>query len=210
LNDFYYASDGNSIATPKHLRKSEKKLAKLQRKFAKVPKRTKKYLKILRAIQKCHNKIKCQRNDFLHKAANDLLSRADVFVVEKLNIKNMTKKPKAPKKNLDSDKILPNGASAKAGLNKSILDAGWGNFLTFLKYKADLLGKQVVGVNPANTSQVCSGCGEIVKKTLSVRIHKCPHCKLVLNRDHNAAINILRLGLQSLGLSQEAPTIASV
>jgi putative transposase len=120
----------------------------------------------------------------------------------------MTKKPKA-KKDPDSDKFLPNGASGKAGLNKSISDAGWGKFLTFMKYKADLLGKQVVGVNPADTSQTCSGCGEIVKKSLSVRTHKCPHCKLVLNRDHNAAINILRLGLQSLGLSQEALTIAS-
>ena len=209
LNDFYYDSDGNSIATPKHLRKSEKKLAKLQRKFAKAPKRTTKYLKILRAIRKCHYKIKCQRNDFLHKAANDLLSKADVIVVERLNIKNMTKKQKA-KKDPDSDGFLPNGASAKAGLNKSISDAGWGKFLTFLKYKADLLGKQVVSVNPAYTSQICSGvdCGKIVKKSLSVRTHRCPHCGLVLNRDHNAAINILRLGLQSLGLTQEAPTIA--
>jgi putative transposase len=119
----------------------------------------------------------------------------------------MTKKPKA-KKDPDSDKFLPNGASAKAGLNKSISDAGWGKFLTFLKYKADLLGKQVVGVNPAYTSQICSGCDEIVKKSLSVRTHRCPYCNLVLNRDHNAAINILRLGLQSLELSQEAPTIA--
>jgi putative transposase len=207
LNDFYYDSDGNSIATPKHLRKSEMKLAKLQRKLAKAPKRTTKYLKILRAIWKCHYRIKCQRNDFLHKAANDLLSKADVIVVEKLNIKNMTKKPKT-KKDPDSDGFLSNGASAKAGLNKSISDAGWGKFLTFLKYKADLLGKQVVSVNPAYTSQICSGCGEIVKKTLLVRTHRCPHCKLILNRDHNAAINILRLGLQSLGLSQEAPTIA--
>jgi putative transposase len=207
LNDFYYDSDGNSIVTPKHLRKSEKKLAKLQRKLARAPRRTTKYLKILRAIRKCHYRIKCQRNDFLHKAANDLLSKTDVIVVEKLNIKNMTKKSKA-KKDPDSDGFLPNGASAKAGLNKSISDAGWGKFLTFLKYKADLLGKQVVDVNPAYTSQICSGCGKIVKKTLSVRTHKCPHCKLVLNRDHNAAINLLRLGLQSLGLSQEASTIA--
>ena len=165
-------------------------------------------MKILRAIQKCHYKIKCQRNDFLHKTANDLLAKADLIVFEKLNIKNMTKKPKV-KKDPDSDGFLPNGASAKAGLNKSISDAGWGKFLTFLKYKAEILGKQTVGVKPVYTSQICSGCGEIVKKSLSVRTHKCPHCKLVLNRDHNAAINILRLGLQSLGLFQEAPTIAS-
>jgi putative transposase len=208
LNDFYYDSDGNSIATPKYLRKSEKKLAKLQRRLAKAPKRTKKYLKILRAIRKCHYKIKCQRNDFLHKAANALLSKVDVIFFEKLKIKNMIRKPKA-KKDPDSDGFLPNGASAKAGLNKSISDAGWGKILILLKYKAVLLGKQVIGVNPAYTSQICSGCDEIVKKSLSVRTHICPYCKLILNRDHNAAINILRLGLQSLGLFQEAPTIAS-
>lgn len=208
LNDFYYDSNGQSIKTPKHFRASAKKLAKLQQKLARTPKRTKAYMKVLKAIQKCHYKIKCQRADYLHKTANDLLTKADLIVVEDLTVKNMVKAPK-PKKDPNSDGYLPNGAAAKAGLNKSISDAGWSKFIIFLKYKAERLGKTIVSVNPAYTSQICSGCSEIVKKTLAVRTHQCPHCGLILNRDHNAAINILRLGLQSLGLTQEAPTIAS-
>lgn len=207
LNDFYYDSDGCSRPAPKFFRKAEKRLAKLLKKLSKTPKKTKAYRKVLRAVQKCHYKIKCQRNDFLHKLANELLDKVDFITFEDLKIKNMTKKAK-PKKDPDSDGYLPNGASAKSGLNKLIADVGWGKFLTILKYKAQQLGKIVIGVSPAYTSQKCSGCGEIVKKTLSVRTHKCPRCKLVLNRDHNAAINILRLGLQSQGISLEAPTIA--
>jgi len=113
---------------------------------------------------------------------------ADVCFFEKLNIKNMIKRAK-PKKNPDSDGYLPNGASAKSGLNKAIADASWSRFILFLQYKAKRLGKLVISVNPAYTSQMCSkpACGKIVKKSLSVRTHKCPHCGLVLNRDHNAA-----------------------
>ena len=207
LIDFYYDSDGDHVSAPRYLRKSERKLAKLQKKLSKAKKRSKRYKKLLKALQKCHYRIKCQRSDFLHKTANNLLDKIDFLVFENLNIKNMTRKP-APKKDPNSEKFLPNGASAKSGLNKSISDAGWFQFLTLLKYKAETLGKQLVGVNPAYTSQTCSGCGKIFKKALSVRTHKCPHCGLVLNRDHNAAINILRLGLQSQGFSQEAPAIA--
>jgi len=211
LNDFYYDSDGNSVKPPKSFRANEKRLAQLQKKLSKTTKRTKKYLRLLKAIRKCHYRIKCQRNDFLHKTANRLLSMADVIVFEKLNIKNMTKRAK-PKKDPDSDGYLPNGASAKSGLNKSIADASWSKFILFLQYKARMLGKQVIPVNPAYTSQMCSNpdCGKIVKKSLSVRTHRCLHCGLVLNRDHNAAINILRLGLQSPELIlQEASSIAS-
>ena len=85
-------------------------------------------------------------------------------------------------------------------LAKSISDAGWGAFLTILTYKAACAGRRVIAVNPAYTSQWCSGCGELVEKDLSVRVHTCPHCGLVLDRDQNAAINILRLGLQNLRL----------
>jgi len=211
LNDFYYDSDGNSVKSPKSFRANEKSLANLQRKLSKTTKRTKKYSRLLKAIRKCHYRIKCQRNDFLHKTANKLLSISDVIVYEKLNVKNMIKRA-TPIKDPNSDEYLPNGASVKSGLNKSIADASWSKFLLFLQYKASILGKQLIPVNPAYTSQMCSNpaCGRVVKKTLSTRIHRCPHCNLVLNRDHNAAINILRLGLQSQELIlQEASSIAS-
>jgi putative transposase len=84
-------------------------------------------------------------------------------------------------------------------LAKSITDAGWGAFLTILTYKAACAGRRVIGVNPAYTSQRCSGCGELVYKDLSVRWHSCPVCGTSLHRDHNAAKNRERLGRSRQG-----------
>lgn len=195
LIDFLYASDGTHITAPKYFRKLQKKLAKLQRRFAEAKKRSSKWYKLLTAIQKCHYRIKCQRKDFTHKTANDLLNKSNVVIYEKLNIKNMSRKPK-PKQD-EGGKYLPNGASRKAGLNKSISDVGWNQFLSILKYKAIEQGKQAIGINPRFTSQICSSCGEIVKKSLSERTHTCS-CGCMLNRDHNASLNILAIGLDSL------------
>jgi putative transposase len=195
LIDFYYASDGSHVSTPKYLRTSLAKLKRLQRRFAKAPKQSVKYYKLLRSIQKCHYKIRCQRNDFLHKVANNLLNSADLICHENLNITNMFRRPK-PIQDEDG-KYLPNRASIKAGLNKSISDAGWSQFLMNLKYKAEIQGKLIISVPPHYTSQKCSECGEMVKKSLSIRTHKCP-CGFVANRDHNAALNILRVGLDTL------------
>jgi len=195
LIDFLYASDGSHVPVPKHLRKKEKQLQRLQRRLLKAKKRSKQYYKILKALQKCHYRVKCQRNDFLHKTANKLLTKSDTIVHEDLKISNMIRRPKA--KQDDDGKFLPNGASAKAGLNKSIADAGWGRFLDILKYKSSQLGKNLVAVPPHYTSQKCSSCGEIVKKSLSTRTHCCS-CGFVANRDLNAALNILRIGLNTL------------
>ena len=195
LNDFLYASDGSHVSTPKFLRKSLDKLARLQRRFAKAKKRSAKWYKLLKAIQKCHYKIRCQRHDFLHKTANALLKLGNIICHEDLNIRGMSRRPKPVKD--DDGKYLPNRASVTAGLNKSINDAGWYQFLLYLKYKAVEQGKQIIGIPPQYTSQKCSACGEIVKKSLSVRTHRCS-CGFVANRDHNAAINILRVGLDTL------------
>jgi putative transposase len=83
---------------------------------------------------------------------------------------------------------------AKSNLAKQINDVAWGGFLSKLAYKAESAGRVFVKVNPRNTSQNCSDCGLKVEKSLSVRVHKCHSCGLALDRDHNAAINILRLG----------------
>lgn len=195
VTDFLYASDGSSVKAPKFFRKLQDKLARLQRKFSQAPKRSKRWYKLLYAIQKCHFRIRCQRSDFLHKTANSLLNKSDIIIHEKLNISNMSCRPK-PKQD-ESGEFIPNGASQKAGLNKSINDAGWGNFLTILKYKSIERGKQTISVDPRLTSQKCSACGLIVQKSLSVRIHSCS-CGFVANRDLNASLNILTLGLESL------------
>ncbi|MBF0257984.1 MAG: transposase [Desulfamplus sp.] len=111
----------------------------------------------------------------------------------------MIRRPK-PKQDQETGEYLPNGASAKAGLNKSIADAGWGRFFEFLRYKAEELCKQVVPVPPCYTSQLCSSCGVLVKKSLSTRTHRC-ECGFVANRDYNAALNILRIGMDTLQAS---------
>ena len=100
-----------------------------------------------------------------------LVEENDIIVVEKLQIRNMIK---------------------NHHLAKSISDAGWGQFIQILKYKAENAGKEVIEVNPKGTSQTCSVCGNIVKKDLSIRIHNCPFCSSILNRDYNAALNILQ------------------
>jgi putative transposase len=196
LIDFLYASDGFHIEAPRFFRRYQEKLARLQRKRSKTEKYSKKWYKLLYAIQKVYFKIRCQRSDFLHKLANNLLEKYDIICHEHLMIKNMSRRPK-PKQDEDG-KYLPNGASAKSGLNKSINDAGWYQFLCILKYKAEYLGKLVIGVAPHYTSQVCPSCGNLVKKSLSVRTHVCPDCGLIENRDLVASKNILSLGMQTL------------
>jgi putative transposase len=199
LIDFLYTSDGDNVPVPKYLRKKEKQLKRLQQRLSAAEKRTPKYDKLLRALQKCHYRIKCRRKDFLHKQANHLLDLSDCICHEKLSIRNMIRRPK-PKAD-GTGGYLPNGASAKAGLNKSIADVGWFGFFEILKYKAASLGKTIIPVAPAYTSQACSACGAIVKKTLSTRTHRCPACGYTANRDLNAAINILRIGLDTLQAS---------
>ena len=206
LVDFYYGSDGSHIEVPRYLRKSEKKLKCLQRKFSDTQKRTKKWYKILKSLQKAHFKVKCQREDFLHKQANRLLNDFDIIIHENLNIQGMKRRPK-PKQD-EEGKYLPNNAGAKGGLNKSISDVSWGKFFEILKYKALIAGKTVIAVDPKYTSQICSGCGNMVNKSLSMRTHICPVCNLVIPRDYNSAIYIKDLGLESLSMEAlDAPAI---
>jgi putative transposase len=208
LIDFYYGSDGSHIEVPKYLRKSEEKLKKLQRRFQKAEKRSKKWYKILKSLQKGHYKVRCQREDFLHKEANRLLKDFDVIIHENLNIQGMKRRPKV--KQDENGKYLPNNASAKAGLNKSISDVSWGKFFEILKYKALIAGKTIIAIDPKYTSQICSGCRNVVEKSLSMRTHICPICNLIIPRDYNSAIYIKDLGLESLSMDAlEAPAILS-
>jgi len=124
-----------------------------------------------------HERITNKRGDFVQKVSSDLVKTYDLIVFEDLNIKGMVK---------------------NHCLAKHITDAAWNKLIAATSYKAEWAGKRVEMVNPSNTSQICSGCGQIVLKDLSERVHKCPFCGLTLDRDHNAAINILRLGLQSV------------
>lgn len=172
LEKFAALSDGTMVENPRYLRKSEAKLKHEQRKLSRKKKGSNSRKKQRTKVAKIHRKVKNQRNDFLHKESCKLVTNYDVIVFEDLWIKNMVKNHR---------------------LAKSISDASWSKFVEYATYKAVSAGKEVILVNPRNTSQICSGCGNTVKKSLAVRTHKCP-CGLVLDRDINAAINILRLG----------------
>jgi putative transposase len=127
--------------------------------------------------------------------SRQLVNTYETIVFEELSPSNLSKRPK-PKQDEATGQYLPNGASQKAGLNKSILDAGWSQFIQLCQYKAGEAGTTVACVDPYKTSQVCSGClREGPHKDLSERVHTCTHCGLVLDRDINAAVNILNVWL---------------
>ncbi len=126
-------------------------------------------------LTKAWRTVRRQREDCAHKVSKQLAEKYDTIVFEKLNIANMVK---------------------NHSLAKAIMDAAWSSLRLKTVYKVERRGGRVVTVNPSGTSQKCSRCGEVVKKDLSVRTHECPSCGLVMNRDHNAALNILKLGLE--------------
>ena len=174
IKEFCITSDGELKPNPKHYRATEAKLKEQQRSVSRKKKGSNRRKKALEILANTHEHICNQRKDNAFKVAHDLLDKYDTICREDLPIKNMVKNHK---------------------LAKSISDAGWGIFFNLLEAKAkQTLGKRVVAVDPRYTSQECSGCGLIVKKTLGDRIHKCG-CGLALDRDINAAINILRKGL---------------
>ena len=204
LVHFATLSNGSTIENPRYFRKGEKKREQLQQALARKKRGSHRRKKAVRKVAKAHRKVRNQRADFLQKESRQLVNRYQVIVFEELAPANMSRRAK-PKQDAETGAYLPNGGSAKSGLNKSIQDAGWGQFVQYCTYKAEEAGRTVLQVNPRYTSQVCSGCGTIKKKELSERWHSC-ECGTELDRDHNAAFNILRLGRsQQLAMAVEAP-----
>ncbi len=141
-----------------------------------------------------HGSVARQRLDHAHKIALELVRAYDVIVHEDLNITNMTARPE-PRPN-DDDGYSSNGAAAKSGLNKSILDAGWGIFLRVLSAKAESAGRTVVAVDPRYTSQRCARCGHVATGNRVIQAEfRCLACGHQAHADVNAARNILRAGL---------------
>ncbi len=193
LEKFLADSEGEFEEIPQYFRKSEEKLARLQQKSSarKKGSRAKKLLN--RKVARLHQKVARQRKQFHFETASKVLNKADVVFVEDLTVKNMSRRCK-PKQDADG-KFLPNGQSQKAGLNKSIEDAGWSQFIDILTFKAERAGLKVVKVNPKGTSQHCSICLNAVPKTLEDRWHSCPKCGLEVDRDTNSAVLIKKVGL---------------
>jgi len=199
LKVFLVTAHGLVVENPRHFRKSERRVAKADKAVARCKKGSTGRRKALARRGKAYQHVKRQRADFHHKVALHLLRDNDTIYLEDLQVANLVRRP-APKPDGHGG-YLPNGAKRKAGLNKSISDAGWGQFRSILEAKAAWAGRQVVTLPPAYTSQECSGCGERVPKSLSVRTHVCPSCGLVMDRDENAAVNILRAGQARRGLT---------
>jgi len=173
LNSYAVLSDGTVVDNPRFYRKSEKRLAHLQRGLSRKKKGSHNRNKARLKVARLHEHIQNQRTDFLHKASRKIADTYESVYVEDLKIRNMVK---------------------NHCLAKSICDAGWGRFIGMIAYKAESAGGRLVQVNPRNTTQNCSQCGELVKKSLSERIHDCPYCGLVVDRDQNASKNILKIG----------------
>jgi putative transposase len=176
IEAFATLSNGARIFSPGWYRKAKRALKTAQRRVNRRKKGSNSRRKAVVLLAKAHQQVRRQRRDFHHKTALALVQQSDVIYHENLQVRNMAQ---------------------NHHLAKSIHDAGWSAFLSILSFKAACAGRSVIAVNPAFTSQTCSGCGVLVSKGLSVRWHSCPECGTSLHRDHNAARNIERLG-QSL------------
>ncbi len=171
---YYTASDGKTVNNPRHFRRAEQRLKRLHRRLSRKRQGGNNRKKARRALAKGYLKVQRQREDFARKQASTLVSSHDLIAYEHLQIRNMLK---------------------NRHLAKSIHDAGWGAFLRWVKYYGAVHRIAVIAVEPHFTSQACSQCGTRVYKSLSIRTHICTSCGVVLDRDHNAALNILAKAL---------------
>ncbi|MET9916812.1 transposase [Streptomyces sp. NPDC006435] len=198
---FFTDSNGSHEPNPRFLQSAVDELTAAQQHLSAFPKRTerrtKKHRAAARKVAKLHTRIRRQRLDHHHKTALALVRKHDVIGHEKLNIAGMTKAP-APKPDPEQPgDSLPNGAAAKAGLNRSILDAGWGQFLGILAQKAESAARRVIPVDARNTSRTCPGCGHVAKENRATQAKfECVNCGLIENADRVGALNVLhRAGL---------------
>jgi putative transposase len=178
LNHFYTDSDGETVANPRYLRKSEKALKRLQKQIPRKKKGSSNRKKAIEKLGRKHLKVSRQRKDFAIKTALCVIKSSDFVAYEDLQVRNMVKNRK---------------------LAKSISDAAWSQFAQWLEYFGQVYGKTVSAVAPQYTSQNCSKCGNSVLKTLSTRTHICG-CGTTLDRAHNAGCNILAKGLKQAGI----------
>jgi putative transposase len=178
LTHFYTDSHGQTVENPRHLRKSETALKRLSRKLSRTKKSSQNRVKARNRLSRKHLKVSRQRKDFAVKLARCVIQSNDLVAYEDLQVRNLVRNRK---------------------LAKSINDAAWSAFRDWLEYFGKVFRVVTVAVPPHYTSQNCSNCGEVVKKSLSQRTHKCHHCGLVLDRDWNAAINILESAIRTVG-----------
>lgn len=182
LEHFLTRSDGAVVENPRHLRRAEATLSRTQRRVAKRKRGGGNRRKMVRVLARKHRRVERARRDFHFKTALNLVRKYDTIAVEDLNVRGLS----------------------RGLLAKSVNDAGWSQFFAILCVKAESAGRTVMAVNPRGTSQICSGCGcePRERKTLSARTHSCEECGLVLQRDWNAARNILQLATETMARAE--------
>lgn len=169
ISTFAAFSDGGFIPSLRAARRAERRLRVAQRALARKKRSSNSRAKARAIVARCEATVARRRSDFLHSASARIVRDYDVIVVEQLNVQAM----------------------ARGMLARDVHDASWAKFISFLRYKAAKAGARLIEVDPRNTSQECSRCGMAVPKTLDERWHQCPHCGLGMDRDQNAARNIL-------------------
>ena len=183
ITHFLATDAGDTIPNPRLLQLELKRLRVEQRALARKKRGGGNRARQKQRVSRLHMRVRNRRKDFHYKTATALLAKGNSIAVEDLNIKGL----------------------ARSKLARQVADVSWAEFVTRLENKAESAGLQVHRVDPKLTSQQCSGCGEIVRKSLAVRVHDCPHCGLRLDRDHNAAVNIKnRAGGSPLGVKHGA------
>lgn len=183
LKEFLTTSEGEAVPVQQHYRLAQRHLAHQQCCLSRQKEGSNRYKKQQNQVARIHQRIARQRQDFHYRTAHDLVKKYDLIAVEDLKVKNLARNSK---------------------LAKSIYDVAWSAFITILEAVAVKRGVHVVKVPPHGTSQDCSGCGVKVPKTLSIRTHECHKCGLTMDRDENAAINILHRALNAVGLMVSA------
>jgi len=169
ITTFAALDNGELVANPRHYEQAQASLRRAQKTVSRRRnKRSNRRRKAVALFAKQHDRVRRTRLDFHHKVAVDLVRRFDRIAVEKLNVKGL----------------------ARMRLAKQVHDAAWAQFTTILSSKAECAGREFIAVDPRGTSQTCSECGCEVRKDLSVRVHNCPHCGYVVDRDVNAARNV--------------------
>jgi putative transposase len=198
LNVFLITAHGQPVENPRPYRTAERALKKSQMRVCRRTKGSKRGRKAVQVLAKRHQHVRRQRSDFDHTTALALVRLYDTISVEAIQPANLSRRPES--KPDGNGGYAHNGASRKVGLNKSLQDAGWRQLRSILACKAACAGKRVEAVNPAYTTQDCSGCGKRISKSLSVRTHVCTTCGLNLDRDENAAKNIVWRGQRLRGV----------
>ena len=187
LNSFAVLSDGTEIENPRYYRKAQARLRRCQRKVARrTNKKSNRRRKAVQLLQRANAHVVNQRTDFLHKESRKLVNRFGLIAVEDLNVKGL----------------------AAGILAKSVHDAGWSQFFSFLSYKAEYAGREFRTVDPRGTSQECL-CGARVPKTLADRWHGCPACGLSGSRDHVSARLVLQRAVGTRPSSANVEVVVS-